>query len=320
LGVFHKELLFSTRFHGFPGLLSALALLLFPAPGLAANDNGFDLSVSSIPRREIHHGGPARDGIPALSQPKTQPAKGSAWDDSIMILGLSIGDETRAYPINILAHHELVNDVVGGKEILISYCPLCGTAMVFQRRLEGRLLDFGVSGLLYQSDLLMYDRQTESLWSQIKATAVTGSMLGTRLPLLRSEMMSWGRWQKLHPTTTILSRVTGHFRNYDHLPYGDYAQVRQVYFPVQLDPRYHPKLPTLGLRTPTGQARAYPSAEVLAAGGEVTEQFEGNEIQVAYDERSATFRVQAPAEIQIIEGYWFAWMAFHPKSSVYRAP
>jgi hypothetical protein len=237
-----------------------------------------------------------------------------------MILGLSIGNETRAYPVNILAHHELVNDVVGGKAILISYCPLCGTGMVFQRRLEGQLLDFGVSGLLYQSDLLMYDRQTESLWSQIKAEAVTGSLIGKRLPLLRSEMMSWGRWRKVHPTTTILSRVTGHLRNYDQQPYGNYAKVRQVYFPVELDPRYHPKLPTLGLRTQAGQARAYPSAEILAAGGEVEEQFAGAEIRVGYDERTAVFRVQAPAEIEIIQGYWFAWMAFHPESSVYLAP
>ncbi len=316
-GVAH---LLSIRLRKTFGLLAALTISLNPHTGFANQDNGFDLSISNIPRSEILHGGPPRDGIPALSHPEAEPARDSAWNDSIMILGLAFGQDARAYPMNILTHHELVNDTLGGKAILISYFPLCGTGMVFERRLDGKLLDFGVSGLLYRSDLLMYDRQTESLWSQIEAKAVTGTLAGKKLTLQRSQMMNWGRWRKKYPNTTVMSRRTGHTRNYDRLPYGDYARTSQLYFPVPLDPRYHPKLPTLGLRAPNGEARAYPSTEVLAAGGRVEDNFEGRAVQITYDEVDAVFHVQVAPPIEVIQGYWFAWMAFHPKSSVYRAP
>ena len=281
--------------------------------------NGFDLSSASIRSAEILEGGPDRDGIPALDGPRFESADASTWSDRERVLGISIGGESRAYPVAILDWHELVNDTLGGQPIVVSYCPLCRTGMVFDRRIGEKVRRFGVSGLLYRSDVLMFDRETESLWSQIKAEAVTGPLRGTRLTLLRSSMEDWGTWRRAHPESTILSRETGFARNYDRSPYGGYADSRELYFPVPRDRRYHPKTPTLGVRVAGEAARAYPAPELEKAGGSVAEDHAGRRIVVSYDSRRAVFDVVAPEDVEVVEGYWFAWAAFHPDTTVFEA-
>ena len=235
------------------------------------------------------------------------------------MIGLTLGGEARAYPIAILNWHELVNDTLGGRPVLVSYCPLCGTGIVFDRRVGEQVRTFGVSGLLYQSDLLIYDRESESLWSQIMSAAVTGPASGTRLRVLRSELTTWGRWQSAHPGSTVLSLETGHQRDYARSPYGDYRTSRTLYFPAPLDSRYHPKMPTLGVRLASGSSRAYPAAELVNAGGRIEDDFEGRRIVVSYDEEARVFDVEADSDLEVIEGYWFAWSAFHPDTSVFEA-
>lgn len=279
--------------------------------------NGFVLEPASIPASEILGGGPPRDGIPALDHPTTLPAAQADWSDDDLVLGVVVGGEPRAYPVGILNWHELVNDTVGGEPILVSFCPLCGTGMVFDRRVAGKARRFGVSGLLYRSDLLMYDRDTQSLWSQISAEAVTGALLGQRLRLLRARMDAWGRWRRDHPETTVLSRETGHRRDYDRTPYGGYARSRDLMFPVPTDRRYHPKMPTVGLRVPGEGARAYPASELARAGGSVEESFLNRTVRISYDADRELFDVDVPPEVEVIEGFWFAWAAFHPETSVY---
>jgi hypothetical protein len=298
-----------------------LAALLFSPPALAETPtlNGFDLDPASVPVADILKGGPPRDGIPALDGPQTIPAADAPWPDDEVVIGLDLGGERRAYPFAILVWHELVNDSLGGQPLLVSYCPLCGTAIVFDRRVDGLTLNFGVSGLLYQSDLLMFDRESQSLWSQISAHAVTGPRNGERLRLVRSRIEPWGAWKKRHPDTTVLSPRTGHKRRYGESPYGAYAQDERVLFPVDVDDRYHPKMPTLGLRVSDGTARAYPAEELVAAGGSSTETFAGRSVRVAYDPDEQVFRVEAPADVEVIEGFWFAWRAFHPATSVFVA-
>ena len=178
---------------------------------------------------------------------------------------------------------------------------------------------FGVSGLLYQSDVLLYDRGSESLWSQIASEAISGPERGTRLEIMRSSQMSWGEWRERHPDTTVLSAETGHRRDYGRSPYRGYATSPRLYFPAPIDARYHPKTPTLGLRTRDGAMRAYPAPELSANGGRVTEMFAGHQVQIAYDSATRTFEVEAPAGVEMIEGYWFAWAAFHTDSTVYAA-
>lgn len=303
-----------------PKLAGTIALLLAAEVSAEPVRNGFRLEPASVPTAEILSGGPPRDGIPALQDPERVPAAKAPWDDDEMVIGVERNGEAAAYPIAILVWHELANDELGGDPILVSYCPLCGTGMVFDRRVDGKARRFGVSGLLYQSDMLLYDHETESLWSQISSEAVTGKALGRRLSLLRSRMMSWGDWKKAHPGTTVLSLRTGHSRAYGRSPYGDYATSKELYFPVEFDRRHHPKMPTLGLRLRDGTARAYPAAALVSAGGSVRERFQGRSVQVSYDPDRQTFSAEAPEDVEVVEGFWFAWMAFHPQSSVFAAP
>ena len=195
------------------GVLATLLLALGFSSGASAEQrkNGFDLSTTSVPAREILSGGPARDGIPALTHPRVVPAAESPWKDDETVIGVSLNGESRAYPIAILDWHELVNDTLGGQPILVSYCPLCGTGMVFEREIGGRVRSFGVSGLLYQSDVLLYDRGSESLWSQIASEAISGPERGTRLEIMRSSQMSWGSGGSGTPTrrSSRPKRATG---------------------------------------------------------------------------------------------------------------
>jgi hypothetical protein len=285
--------------------------------------NGFALLPASIPADEIVRGGPSRDGIPALDSPPTVAAPSAPWRDDEWVVGVEWPGGARAYPLAILVWHELVNDTVGGRPILVSYCPLCGTAIVFDRRVGGAPRRFGVSGLLYRSDLLMFDRETESLWSQISAEAVTGPSLAQRLVLLRSKLRPWGEWRRAHPDTTVLSAETGHpdyYGTYGHSPYGGYEKSKRLLFPAPVNPRYHPKMRTVGLRLPDGTARGYPVDEVRRAGGRVEETFAGHPVKIRLDPESGVFDVEAPPPVEVIEGFWFAWSAFHPGGSVFVAP
>lgn len=281
--------------------------------------NGFVLDPRTIDVEEIRAGGPPRDGIPALDAPDHGPPERADWPDDVTVIGVVRNGEARAYPVPILDWHELVNDTLGSEPILVSYCPLCGTGMVFDRRVSGEVKHYGVSGLLYRSDMLLYDRESESLWSQIAATAVTGPAQGQRLELVRSRMMSLRQWRSLQPGTTVLTRETGHRRDYSRGPYGNYGTSRRLFFGTDYDPRYHPKTPTLGLRVPGGPERAYPASELVRAGGSADEQFAGHPVRVAYDADTQVFEVTAPAAVEVIEGYWFAWSAFHPDTTVFTA-
>lgn len=308
-------------------LAAAAALMLAgaagaqpPEPAAAERANGFELASRSIDVREIRSGGPPRDGIPALDGPEAEAAASASWPDDVYVIGVSQGGEARAYPLPILEHHELANDTVGGRPLVVSYCPLCGTGLVFDRRVAGRERSFGVSGLLYRSGLLLYDRETESLWSQITARAVTGPSEGQRLTLLPSRVQTWGQWRRAHPQTTVLSRDTGHARPYGSSPYGDYPLSERLLVPVDYDRRYHPKSPTVGLRIAGGAARGYPARELVRAGGAVREDFEGRAVSVAYDPELQVFRVEVPGDVEVVEGYWFAWSAFHPEAGVFEAP
>jgi len=309
-----------------PLRLSLLALLALAAASGSVRaapprlQNGFDLSPASVPVDEILRGGPPRDGIPALDSPPTVGAGSAPWRDDEMVVGVELSGGARAYPLAILVWHELINDAVGGRPILVSYCPLCGTAMVFDRRVDGAERHFGVSGLVYRSDLLMFDRETESLWSQISAESVTGPSLTQRLTLLRSKMRPWGEWKRAHPETTVLSAETGHRLPYGYSPYGGYDTSKRLLFPAPADPRYHPKMRTVGLRLPDGTARGYPLDEVRRAGGRVEETFAGHPVKIRLDPDSEVFDVEAPPPVEVIEGFWFAWSAFHPGGSVFVAP
>jgi hypothetical protein len=158
--------------------------------------NGFDVSNAVIPTSEIRSGGPRREGIPAIDRPSfLRPSQVNYLSDDDLVVSVTLDGKTRAYPLRILVRHEIVNDQVGQSAFVVTYCPLCGTAMVFDRSMGGRTRSFGVSGLLYQSDVLMYDRESESLFSQLAMKAIAGPFVGTSLEWLPSEHMTWGKWR-----------------------------------------------------------------------------------------------------------------------------
>ena len=176
-----------------------------------------------VPLTEIVDGGQPPDGIPALDAPRFQRTGDVRWvDDTEQVLVVEVAGEARAYPIQVLTHHEIVNDTIRGRPVAVTYCPLCASGVAFDRRVGDRVLSFGTSGRLYQSDLVMYDRQTESLWPQIEGRAVAGVLTGSELRVLPASVVSWEQWRTAHPDGWVLSRQTGFDRQYGANPYYQY--------------------------------------------------------------------------------------------------
>jgi hypothetical protein len=220
-----------------------------------------DTSKALVPLDEIISGGPPPDGIPAIDQPRfVSPDEASAWlvaKEPVLALGAK-GD-ARAYPLQILMWHEIVNDVVGGLPVTVTFCPLCNSGIVFERVVNGATLDFGTSGKLYKSDLVMYDRQSHSLWSQMEGRAIVGTLAGTQLRLVPANTLSFEEWRSAHPAGKVLSRETGHMRSYGVNPYEAYdqPQLRPFLFHGRPDPRRPPKERVVGVKS-GDVARAYP--------------------------------------------------------------
>ena len=280
---------------------------------------GFDFSRHNVPLEDIHDGGPPKDGIPALFDPKLIPASEADFlkaDDRI--LGLEVNGEARAYPIKILNWHELVNDRVGDKPVLVSYCPLCGTGMAFDAEVKGRRKLFGVSGKLYNSDVLFYDKETESLWSQIKMQAITGSYTGTTLKQVVLDHTTWRAWVEKHPDTKVLSLKTGYFREYERSPYRRYETSNAIYFPVShQDHRLERKDWVLGVII-RGQTKAYPFKILEQANTPFVDQVGGQEISIHYDSANRSAWVERDGVmIPSTQAYWFAWIAFYPETKLY---
>jgi hypothetical protein len=175
-----------------------------------------------------------RDAIPSIDDPRFVPPTAARWlAGREPVISLEIHGDARSYPLQILTWHEIVNDVVGGVPVAVTYCPLCNSAVVYERRVQGSTLEFGTSGMLYQSALVMYDRQTGSLWTQIDGRAVRGAMTGTRLNLVPAQILSFTQWRREYPRGRVLSRATGVDREYGQNPYDYYdsldAPIREFF-------------------------------------------------------------------------------------------
>jgi len=296
----------------------ALAILLVCVPLLSA----FDLSNSRVPAEEILSGGPAKDGIPAIVHPKLVRASEATFlDDADRVVGVVAGGEARAYPLRVLNWHEVVNDTLGPRPIAVTYCPLTGSAVVFEREAGGRALTFGVSGRLYQSNVLIYDHQSESLWSQLGGAAIAGPSADTPLRPIGSVETTWKAWRAAHPDSLVLSIETGFNRDYQRDPYAAYHRAPYAMFETRnADARLAMKAKVLGVRL--GQESvAYP-LERLAGAGTVEDRVDGVPIRIEYDSvaRSAVaVRVDSGAPVTGVVVYWFAWTAFHPEARLWGA-
>lgn len=180
--------------------------------------------------------GAAQDAIPSVDNPSfvsVNTADNYLSDDGYG-LDVDLGGEHRFYPYQILVWHEIVNAVQGDAPIAVTYDPLCGSGAVYERDVAGTTYDFGTSGKLWNNNFLLYDRQTNSLWSQILGTAVDGQLKDARLARVASSTMLWSDWKTAHPDGLVLSRSTGAIRDYTSNPYGDYANNLDVYFPLSV--------------------------------------------------------------------------------------
>ena len=203
----------------------------------------FKISLSqeikhTVPLAKIVSGGPPKDGIPSIDSPKFQSVREAdkILEDSEFVLGLNINGDIRVYPLQILVWHEIVNDVVGGKPIAVTYCPLCFTNQVFNRTLiDGNIVEFGTSGKLYNSNLVMYDRKSNSLWSQALGEGIVGDYSGIKLEKIPFDIAYWKEWKKLYPESKVLSRDTGSVRPYGADPYGNYYTNDLILFPLAND-------------------------------------------------------------------------------------
>lgn len=283
---------------------------------------GFDLRNATIPQNEIRAGGPPQDGIPALSSPRfVKVDEVDYLDDEDRVIGVQIGSEARAYPIPILNLHEIVNDRIGDVPFMVTYCPLCDSAAVFDRRTPLGEREFGVSGLLYNSNVLMYDRggQPESLWSQVLGEGVSGPAAGEKLNALPMELTTWRQWKSSHPETLVLSTKTGHARNYRRNPYAGYFNTPNLMFPVRpLDQRLPAKTPILAVWTSDGKSNAHPIAAGKADASFIGEySVGGRSYSVAFDRNTETARiVESDEGVYWMHSFWFAWSAFHPGAEV----
>lgn len=300
----------------------ALLLSLWITGCSAQIKNGFDLQESLVPIDHILRGGPAKDGIPAIDNPHFVAAGQARFlqaDD--FVLGIEYQGLTKAYPINILNWHEIVNDRFNGAPVVITFCPLCGSGMAYSAVINGKPHSFGVSGLLYNSDVLLYDRETQSLWSQLMSQAISGPYKGKRLDSLPLRHTTWQDWQTRHPDTLVLSTKTGFNRDYRNSPYADYIERPQIMFPVTaVSKRFHPKEEVLGLEI-GGQFKAYPFIELEKSADSFTETVGGQSITLRYDRqhRSAAAYDQQGKLLPGVRTFWFAWYAFHPQTEVFTA-
>jgi hypothetical protein len=269
---------------------------------------------------KIRSGGPPKDGIPSIDNPKyVSMEDADGWiSDNELVLALEYKGVERVYPLQIMVWHEIVNDIIAGDPILITYCPLCGSGIAYYRVLEGgEVVEFGTSGKLFNSNLVMYDRKTESYWTQIDGEAIIGELTGFELQELSVDTVVWRDWKKEHPNSKVLSQNTGFNRNYGRDPYGSYYEDSFLIFPVeQEDNRIHAKTVIFGIEV-NGKYKAYMEDD-LEEEGIIEDNVGGKDITLErLDDGRVIIIDENGKEIVKERDFWFAWYAFHPDTGLY---
>ena len=287
----------------------------------ATNKNGFDYADALVPADEIHWGGVRRDGIPAIRNPKFLAAGDVKFlRGKDRVLGVIRNGIAKAYPIRIIERHEIVNDHFGDEAVVVTYCPLCFSGMAFTPRFGDIDLAFGVSGLLYNSDVLLYDYRTGSLWSQLLSKAISGPLKGVEIPAIPMANTTWRDWQHRHPDTLVLSTDTGFRMGYRGSPYAEYQSKGQLMFPVALrNKAYRNKEWVLGIKIDDTE-KAYPFKELRKHGAASFSDTVGDtELTIEWNEKEKTARAidRNGEEIPTVIVYWFAWYAFHPRTEIF---
>lgn len=298
-----------------------VSLVLLSAELSATELNGFVVDDPLIPVNAIERGGPPRDGIPSIDRPRFVNPDGAGFlGPEDRVLGVVHNGFTRAYPLKILNRHEIVNDIFGDEAVIVTFCPLCGSGAAFSAEIGAGGVEFGVSGLLYNSDVLLYDRRTESLWSQIMMRAVSGPMKGRNLDQIPLRNTTWRDWQERHPDTKVLSTDTGfRFIDYDDDPYAEYKSSRRIWFPLtNSDRRLPEKEWVLGVLV-AGKARAYPLSQLAGLQSPMQDLIGTTRVSIEFDIANGTAVALADEDtlLRTVQLYWFAWAAFHPDTDIF---
>ncbi len=295
-----------------------------------------DFSRRLVPMAEFASGGPGKDGIPSIDGPQFAPASEITFmRPAEPIIELTAGSTVRGYPIQILIWHEIANDTIGGIPVAVTFCPLCNTAIVFDRRVDGRTLDFGVSGNLRNSDLVMYDRQTESWWQQFGGQALIGDFAGSRLRQLPARIVSWEEFERAHPRADVMTRETGVSRSYGSNPYVGYDDVSSPpFFPTKnasdrrLDPKERVVLLERGTATavvphstlerkPVVRVSLGGTTVVVRARTRVASALDSSSISKGRKVIAVDVRVDGKP-VPFSEPFWFAVAAFVPDVRIVR--
>jgi len=293
---------------------SSLAQRSYDVDILAETFGFDDATRKSVPLDKLMQGCPARDCIPSIDKPEYVGAgKADHVSDDDLVITLAYKGEHFAFPTRILDHHEIVNDTFAGVPLSITWCPLCGSAVGIERTVAGTVTTFGVSGVLYNSDLVLYDRATETLWDQIDAEGIVGPMTGEQLTLVPVSMSKWGRWRAKHPDTLVLTTNTGFDKDYTADRFAEYRESTRLFMPVSAtSDRLHAKTVVFGFDLEFGEI-AYTEEQLSEP---YTHTFAGKETTVSQDE-DGTVTMQREGETYYpIRLFWFAWYTFHPETAL----
>jgi len=273
-----------------------------------------DLSKTSIDLDDLIKEGVTKDSIPALYNPKFTDISNTNIDDDVLGVFVEIDSERRFYPYNILVWHEIVNDNIGDTEFAVTFCPLCRSAIVFDRNVGSDILDFGVSGFLYESNLLMYDNKTESLWSQAGLEAIVGDYTGTELKVLPMRLISFAKVKEKYPDTKILSTDTGYDRQYDFYPYREYDESDEILFPVSVNNRMFKSKEVMFVVPYNDISIAFPHLNLEDQKKAILD-IEGQHFEAFRDDDKVTVTMNGK-EMPFYYEMWFSWATQHQNDGV----
>ena len=279
---------------------------------------GFDLSESIVDVEQFFSGGVNKDDIPAISNPKFISSDQAKFlNNNDLIIGVIVDGQAKAYPVNILNWHEIVNDQVGRERVAITWCPLTKSAVVFDRQTPQGDLEFGVSGILYNNNLVMYDRLTDSLWLQLLLSGATSNFAGYKLQLIPSVVTTFRQWKRDYPQSLVLSTDTGFHRDYTYDPYEGYHKGSATgVLAQQIDPRLEEKELVIGIDI-DGIKKAYPLSELKMR--RPIEDVLGSKEILVYGGPNNTAYI-TDKEGNLLSGiitYWFAWSVFNPDTLIF---
>lgn len=303
------------------------------APELNETEKAMGINVTKegikylVDPAKVLPGGPQKGGIgvdrgiPAINKPKfISVQEADTWiDDNELVMFLDYKGVKRIYPLQIMVWHEIVDDVVAGDPLLISYCPLCGSAIAYERNINGKVVEFGTTGKLYNSDLVMYDDKTDTFWTQIGGLGIIGPLTGTKLNPVSIDTLVWEDIKTTHPDAQVLSKETGFSRDYGRDPYGNYYFEDYLLFPVEHESKkVSPKTVVFGIEV-NDVFKAYKEEDIKEL-KEIDDVIDSVKVKITRDRAGIVKIINIDTGKEIIKerDFWFAWYAFHPDTQLYQ--